>query len=215
MNIKRIIFIRPGETEWNREDRWQGWVAAPINKHGRKQALALASFLRNIGVGAIYSSDLRRAQDTTAVIAERLGQTPVYDARLRERKIGEWQGMTLEEVAAWYPEEYAKWQADPENYKIPGGESVAEVKARMKAAFDDIVAQDKAETVGVVSHTVTIRVLLAEIIPSYDAREARLGNTAVSTIMRDGDSWKLVVNNDVMHLEGLESRSVNELEDRR
>lgn len=215
MNIKRIIFIRPGETDWNLHDRWQGWVAAPLNAHGRKQALALAGFLRNIGVGAIYSSDLRRAAETAAAIAERLGSATIFDARLRERRIGEWQGLTLEEVAAWYPEAYQQWQADPEHYVIPGGESIAQVKARMRAAFDDIVAQDAAETVGVVSHTVTIRALLDSLIPNYDPREIRLGNTAVSTILREGDGWKLIVSNDVMHLEGLESRSVRELEDKR
>lgn len=215
MNIKRIIFIRPGETDWNVQDRWQGWVAAPLNVHGHKQALVLAGFLRNIGVGAMYSSDLRRAADTAAIIAERLGSATVFDARLRERKIGEWQGLTAEEVALWYPDEYAQWQADPENYVIPGGESIGQVKARMQAAFNDIVAQDAAETVGVVSHTVTIRALLDALVSNYGARDVRLGNTAVSTIMREHDAWKLVVSNDVMHLEGLQSRSVRELEDKR
>lgn len=219
MNIKRIIFIRPGETDWNRWDRWQGWVAAPLNAHGRLQASALAGFLRNIGVGAIYSSDLKRAQDTTEVICERLGATPTYDPRLRERQIGEWQGMTLEEVKSWYPEEYAHLQSEWETYTIPGGESLRDVKARMGAAFAQILKDDVAETIGIVTHTVVIRALLSDLIAGYDPREARVGNTAVTTLMRDGEGdvplWKIIVANDVMHLEGLESRSVKELEDKR
>ena len=54
MQIKRIIFTRSGETEWNRLGRWQGWVASPLNAHGRHQVGKLANFLRNIGIGVIY-----------------------------------------------------------------------------------------------------------------------------------------------------------------
>jgi broad specificity phosphatase PhoE len=211
MAIKRIIFIRPGETDWNRADRWQGWVACPLNSHGRAQVEALANFLRNIGLGALYASDLKRAAETAAIIAEKVGLTPVVDARLRERNIGSWQGLTLEEVQAWYPDEHAQFMNDPENYRIPGGESLKEVQQRMKAAFDQIVSEARAETIGVVSHTVTIRTLLTELVPSYNPRSIRLGNTAVTTIRPEANGWALVVSNDVAHLEGLDSRAVREL----
>lgn len=211
MSVKRVIFIRPGETDWNRQDRWQGWVACPLNQHGQRQAEALAGFLRNIGPGVLYASDLRRAAQTAEIISQRLGFPPLYDARLRERDIGDWQGLTLEEVQAWYPEEYEHFMHDPDKFRIPGGESLAEVRLRMRAIFDEIVKAGKAETVAVVSHTVTIRALLASLIPNYDARGLRLGNTAVTTIRAEGDGWALVVSNDVAHLEGLDSRAVREL----
>jgi broad specificity phosphatase PhoE len=211
MTIKRIIFIRPGETDWNRADRWQGWVACPLNAHGRLQAESLANFLRNIGLGVLYASDLRRAAETAQIISGKFGYEPIYDARLRERHIGNWQGMTLEEVQAWYPDEYTQFSSNPDTFKIPGGESLAEVKTRMGEIFKEVVKSDKAETVGIVSHTVTIRSLLSDLIPDYDPRSLRLGNTAVTTIRPEGDRWSLVVSNDVTHLEGLDSRAVREL----
>jgi broad specificity phosphatase PhoE len=211
MTVKRIIFIRPGETDWNRADRWQGWVACPLNGHGRLQAEALANFLRNIGLGVLYSSDLRRSAETAKIIGSKLNYEPLYDARLRERNIGNWQGMTLEEVQMWYPEEYTQFTANPETYRVPGGESLQDVKTRMKEVFQEIVTAAKAETIGIVSHTVTIRSLLAELIPGYNPRNLNLGNTAVTTIRPEENGWSLVVSNDVTHLEGLDSRAVREL----
>src|SRR5215207_3081510 len=106
MTVNRIVLIRPGETDWNRIGRWQGWVATPLNPLGRRQVEKLANFIRHIGMTALYSSDLQRAVETADILAARLGFAPIYDARLRERNIGEWQGMTLDEMEAWYPEAY-------------------------------------------------------------------------------------------------------------
>ncbi len=212
MQIKRIIFIRSGETDWNKLERWQGWVAVPLNDHGRYQVQALANFLRNIGVGALYSSDLKRGVDTAEIIAARLGIVPTYDPRLRERKIGTWQGMSNHELQHWYAEQYQAWLDDRENYQIPEGESLSQVYTRMRAAFDDIVKEDKAETVGIVSHTVASRRLLAGITPAFNYNE-RLSNSSVTTVAWDNDHWKLVVPNDIAHLEGIMSGFSKELGD--
>lgn len=213
MTVKRIILIRPGETDWNRDGRWQGWVAAPLNEHGRRQAEALAKFIRNIGMSALYSSDLRRAVETAELLAERLGFEPVYDARLRERNIGAWQGLTLKEMRDWYPDEYEQLLADVDRFRIPGGESRAEVRARMMAAFDDFLKQNDGETVGIITHTTAIRALLSELIPDCDPNSVEVNNTSVTTLVRgEANQWQLVAANDVMHLEGLPSHSVQEVE---
>lgn len=215
MTVNRIVIIRPGETDWNRTGRWQGWVAAPLSEHGRLQAQKLANFIRHIGLGALYTSDLRRAVETADLLAEQLGYSPIPDARLRERNIGNWQGLTLAEMQAWYPEEYQTLLADPDAFKVPGGESRAEVRQRMVSAFEDILAQDKSERVGIVSHTTAVRLLLEHLIPNFDQRGAGLENTSVTTIVCDenGD-WSVVAVDDVMHLEGLPARSFGELEDK-
>src|SRR5579871_2666095 len=103
MTVKRIVFIRPGETDWNRLGRWQGWVSIPLNDLGVRQARALATFIRHIGMGALYTSDLKRAAQTADLLAEQLSFQPIPDARLRERSIGFWQGLTQAELQAWYP----------------------------------------------------------------------------------------------------------------
>lgn len=213
MAVKRVIFIRPGETDWNRQGRWQGWVAIPLNQHGQQQAKRLAKYVRNIGMGVLYSSDLRRAVETAEILAEQLGYQPVYDSRLRERNIGMWQGLTLDEMRAWYADEYAQVLDDPDGYRVPGGESRDDVRERAQAAFNDIITQADVETVGIISHTTVIHALLRLLVPDLQASELAVSNMSVTTIARrDDGTWTLVTADDVMHLEGLPTKPYPELE---
>lgn len=212
MTVKRVIFIRPGETDWNKLGRWQGWVAVPLNAHGRQQAEALAHFVRNIGMSALYTSDLRRALETAECLSKTLGFDPIPDARLRERSVGLWQGLTVDEMKAWYADEYTKMLADPDGYRIPGGESRQDVRERMNAAFADILSQARGETIGILSHTTALKVLLEELLPTYDPLHATLGNSSVTTLRRRDGEWELVAIDDCLHLEGLRTAAVQELE---
>jgi probable phosphoglycerate mutase len=214
MAVKRLILIRPGETEWNRFGRWQGWVAAPLSAHGVRQAQALASFVRNIGMSALYTSDLKRALETAECLARQLGYAPIPDARLRERNIGAWQGLTLDEMRQWYHEDYEKLRANADSFCIPGGESRRDVRRRMRAAFDEIVSSAQGETVGILSHTTAIKTLLEDLLPGYHAQELDLDNTSVTTIRQRDGGWEMVAADDVTHLEGLETKAVPELEDK-
>ncbi len=215
MTVKRVIFIRPGETDWNRDKRYQGWVAVPLNEHGRRQVQRLANFVRNIGLSAVYTSDLKRSLETAEILREKLGYPAVIDQRLRERNIGHWQGMTRQNMEAWYPDEYQAFLADPANYRIPGGESRKDVEERMLAAFNDILKDDKGETVGIISHSTVINTLLSCIIPHVQFGSVDVSNTGVTTIKRGDDGqWQIIQADDKTHLEGMESQQVHELEER-
>jgi broad specificity phosphatase PhoE len=215
MAVKRVIFIRPGETDWNRAVRWQGWVASPLNEHGKRQAERLANYIRHIGMSCLYTSDLKRAVQTADILAAKLGFSAIYDERLRERSIGEWQGLTIEEMRSWYPDQYQQLLTNAENYCVPGGESRADVRKRMVAAFEDILKQEKGDTVGVISHTTAIHELLAALIPDNKSQEVAVSNTSVNTIALEADGkWRLVAADDVLHLEGLETQKSPELEDK-
>lgn len=216
MAVKRVVFMRPGETEWNRLGRFQGWVAAPLNEHGRLQAQRLANFVRHIGLRALYTSDLRRAIETAAILEPRLNYAPILEPRLRERNIGIWQGLTMSEMEAWYPDEFEQLLANQDDFCIPSGESRVDVKQRALAAFSDVLAQDKGETVGIISHTTTLHILLNELILDCCDDSLALSNSSVTTIVRgDDDQWKLVTANDLMHLEGVETKAFPEIgEDR-
>lgn len=215
MTVKRVVFMRPGETEWNRLGRFQGWVAVPLNEHGRLQAQRLANFVRHIGLRALYTSDLRRAVETAAILEPRLNYAPILEPRLRERNIGIWQGLTLDEMEAWYPDEFEQVLVNRDAFKIPSGESRLDVKQRALAAFSDILAQDRGETIGVISHTTTLHVLLDDLIPGCCNDALGLSNSSVTTIVRDDTQWKLVTTNDLMHLEGMETNVSHEIgEDR-
>ncbi len=215
MTVKRIVFIRPGETDWNRYGRWQGWVSTPLNELGLRQARALASYIRNIGMGALYTSDLRRALETAACLAEQLPFAPIPDDRLRERSIGLWQGLTLDEMRSWYPDEYATMLKDIDGYRVPSGESRSDVRVRVNAAVSDILNTAQHETVGILSHTTAIKILLSDLIEGYNPLDVDLDNTSVTTILRKDNAWELVAVDDVSHLENLERRAARELETHR
>ncbi len=212
MAVERIIFIRPGETDWNKLERWQGWVATPLNEHGRQQSEALARFLRSIGMTALYTSDLKRALQTAEILQRASSFELIPDERLRERNIGLWQGLTLDEMRKWYAEEYAAMLKDADTYRVPGGESREDVRVRMTAAFDDVLAQAKGETVGMLTHTTALKVLMEDLFPGYNPLTVDLGNTSVTTLRRKDDGWKLVAVDDCLHLEGLRTSAVTELE---
>lgn len=205
MGLKRVIFIRPGETEWNKIGRWQGVVSIPVSTTGMKQAKRLAQFVRNIGMDVIYSSTLRRARDTAAVISEYTHTKIVYDQRLRERNMGEWQGLTTPEIQQWCRADYQKLLEDPQEFMIPGGESREQVAQRVHACFDEIIAGEE-NTIGIISHTTAVRSLLAQLIPDSDAYNLHFRNMSVTTVAQQDDgTWKITQMDDVSHLEGMQS----------
>ena len=210
MSIKRVIFIRPGETEWNRLGRQQGWAAVPLNANGELQVKRLARFIRNIGVRLIYSSDLSRSKHTATILAKELGVEPRFEARLRERHVGQWQGLTLDEIKDWYANEYQSLHVNNHGYQIPGGEARDEVEKRVLAVFDDILARGGAESIAIVSHTIAIRTLLASLTPDFDADSFHPANMSVTTIKKEGESWQIVELNDISHLEGMPTQAVIE-----
>jgi broad specificity phosphatase PhoE len=196
-------------------ERWQGMVAVPLNATGRAQAERAAQYIRNTGMNALYTSDLKRAVETAQIIAEAIDLQPVLDARLRERAMGIWQGLTRTEVANWYPTEYAQLQADPENYRIPGGESRRDVRERLQSFMADLFAKEQGEVVGILSHTTAMRTLLPELVPDFSADKIKYSNMSVTTLGRDGNGpWHIIMLDDTRHLEGLETMAFGELEDR-
>jgi broad specificity phosphatase PhoE len=218
MALKRLLLIRPGETEWNLQGRWQGWVASPLNEHGKLQVQRLATFIRHLGLAALYSSDHYRAVQTANILSDALGFEPIFDRRLRERNIGHWQGLTVPEIHGWYADEYEQLQTDPENFVIPFGESLAQVRQRSLDIFDEIMKKsetsDSDESVGIITHTTTIRVLVNSLIPDVSLASINFGNTSVTTLRHtiEGDGWELVATDDCSHLEGLESRHMPEVQ---
>ncbi len=218
MALKRLLLIRPGETDWNLKGRWQGWVAAPLNEHGQRQVGRLATFIRHLGLATLYSSDHKRAYQTAQILSNAIGFEPTFDKRLRERNIGHWQGLTVPEIHGWYEDEYQQLHADPEHFVIPAGESLDQVRRRVINVLDEIVQKadevEGAESIGIVTHTTTIRVMVSALIPGIDLSNHNFGNSSVTTVRRTNDKsiWELVATNDCSHLEGLEARHMPEVQ---
>ena len=107
-----LILVRHGETDWNRDGRWQGHADRSLNDRGREQSRALADALAGEDVAAVYASDLSRARETAEIVAARLGRPVGVDARLREVDVGGWSGLTMAEIEARFPMEVARWRAE-------------------------------------------------------------------------------------------------------
>jgi broad specificity phosphatase PhoE len=162
----RIIYLaRHGETDWNRQNRWQGHTDVPLNAAGRAQAVALATRVRGLGVARVHASDLHRARETAEIVARFLALPPVVvDARLRERSFGVFEGLTRAECEVRHPEAWERYRLDVRN-KPPGAEAHDEVLARMRAGVAAIAlsAPAGAGAALVVSHGGAVRALVSEV----------------------------------------------------
>jgi broad specificity phosphatase PhoE len=132
------LLVRHGETDWNREGRWQGHSDTHLNELGREQAARVAAQLD--GVDVIYSSDLARAKETADVVARRLGLDVLVDGRLRERSFGAWEGKTGPEIEAEFRDAHARWLAG-EGPGADDAEPFADFGARVEGFLRDVLAR--------------------------------------------------------------------------
>src|SRR5204863_7927182 len=147
--VTTLLLVRHGETDWNREGRWQGHSDTPLNEAGRAQARDLAAQLPDVDV--VYSSDLARARETAEILAEALGLEVRLDPRLRERGFGAWEGKTSAEIEAAFGDEHARWMGG----EAPGAadaEPFDEFGARGQEFVTDVLARHADETVLIVAH---------------------------------------------------------------
>jgi broad specificity phosphatase PhoE len=157
--VTEIWLVRHGQTDWNVARRYQGHADIPLNQTGIDQADSLAQQLSTETFIAIYSSDLSRASETASIIASRLGLPVSTDRRLREICQGVWEGMSLDEVKEKYADDFARGAKDPTSTRAPGGESVAEVAARMSEAADEILHNHPEGKVLLISHGLAVSTL--------------------------------------------------------
>jgi probable phosphoglycerate mutase len=173
-----IVMVRHGETDWNREGRFQGHSDLPLNAAGRNQAYELAGLLSTEAIDVIYASPLRRAYETAEIVADRLGlEVRACDA-LREANLGSWEGLTLAEVEARYPEGYRRWVEYREGWH--DGETYDELGQRVVAGILEIASRHAGDRVLAVTHGGPIRSTVATATgTSFATNPVRIGNCAV------------------------------------
>lgn len=137
--VRRLVMLRHGQTEYNAGSRMQGQLDTDLSDLGREQAFAAAEVLAKRQPLAIVSSDLRRAFDTAAVLAQRAGMPVTVDVRLRETHLGEWQGLTHTDVDAAAPGARLAWRENS-RWAPPGGESRVDVAARSVPLVEELIA---------------------------------------------------------------------------
>lgn len=157
--LTRFVLVRHGEASGNRELRYLGVTDAPLTEHGQQQALQLATALSPYSITAIYASPLSRARVTADAIASALQLPVTVEPNLREENYGAWEALTHAEVLTRDPERLAAWEAGAVSAP-PGGESLAEVSARIIACADTLAARHADQTIALVSHVGPIKALI-------------------------------------------------------
>jgi 2,3-bisphosphoglycerate-dependent phosphoglycerate mutase len=153
--VTTLILARHGETDWNRDGRFQGHSDPPLNERGREQARGLADLLDDEPLEAVYSSDLRRAHETAQIVAERKGLPVIVEPQLRERDVGHWAGLTLSEIEERFPEQIRRWREGT----ISAGESRESLSRRVVEAARRIALAHPDGHVLVVTHGGAARML--------------------------------------------------------
>jgi 2,3-bisphosphoglycerate-dependent phosphoglycerate mutase len=151
-----LVLIRHGQSLWNLENRFTGWVDVPLTDKGRAEAKAAAEHIRNLRFDVAYTSQLTRAQETLQLVLEVLGQRPpvIRDLALNERHYGDLQGLNKADTAARYGEEQVKLWRRSYDVPPPNGESLELTAKRTLPFFDRAIGGDlrQGKQVLVVAH---------------------------------------------------------------
>ncbi|MBI3536906.1 MAG: histidine phosphatase family protein [Chloroflexi bacterium] len=161
-----LIFIRHGETDWNVEQRIQGQTDTPLNARGMEQAEKLAAHLAaEEKISALYSSPQQRARVTAETIARQIGIAPMFDDRLKEKFLGELEGMQISIVEQKYPEWFRAWR-ESENYiALPGEEEPRDLQIRVQSFLDELKSRHaNGARVAIVTHGATLNMLMATLL---------------------------------------------------
>jgi broad specificity phosphatase PhoE len=190
--VTELLLVRHGETDWNRERRFQGHADPPLNDAGREQASELAENLAGEGIEAIYTSDLQRARETAEILAARFGSEVIALRELREIDVGDWQGLTWPEIEERHPDGAARWHRDGHGWD--GGETYDQLGERIVAALRGIAERHPGQRVLVVGHGGTVRATRAfvEGVPVAESRRRNppIGNCEVFRVVTEDGTWR-------------------------
>jgi broad specificity phosphatase PhoE len=214
VSAQRLLLIRHGVTDWNREGRFQGHLDPPLSDAGLHEAqLVGMRIAADAGSPArIASSSLHRASQTAEAIGAATGVPVEPDRRLIEIGQGEWEGRTHDEIAATDAERYEVWRTS--DGLPPGGETIEATMDRLQGVLGDLATDDG--DIVIVSHGGIIRVLGRLLLGLSPSRSWALDvdNASLTVVSRVDGSWRLDRWNDTRHLLGVEPTHVDEAEGR-
>jgi alpha-ribazole phosphatase len=201
--VTEIIFVRHGHTIWNESRRYQGHTDIPLSKIGLEQAYNVQKRLAKETIDVFYASDLKRAYETSRIIAAPHRKEVLVSKKLREINFGKWEGLAYHEIMEKYPSIATKFYHDPSIVSIPGGESWEEMRERCYNVLQNIIESHRDKRILVASHGGTIRVMIITAM-GWDANclwRLSLDNTAICRLVYFDDKAILKTFNDISHLD--------------
>jgi len=207
---KRIVLVRHGETDWNKQGRFQGQIDIPLNQNGKAQAKAASEFLKNICIQKAFSSSLSRPRETAKIILkEHPGIEITLKDNLKEIGHGKWEGKLESEIKSNWPDLLEKWKLFPEKVQMPEGENIEEVSTRSITGWIEICQDLKNnETALVVAHDAVNKTILCHLLgltPSaiWMIKQGNGGITVVDLSEKEGQPDQIVSLNITSHLGGI------------
>ena len=208
--MTELVLIRHGETDMNRELRFQGQVNVGLNAVGLEQARRLAARMAGEKADAVYVSDLLRARQTAAPIAGGLSLEAVPEAGLREQDFGRVDGMRVDDIQREHPQAWAGWLRFEQDFAMPEGESTRAFHARVMEAVQRLVAQHRDETVVVVTHGGVLDMIYrtARSLGLDGPRQSEIPNAGLNRIRVREGAMDIVTWADTRHLADLPPQPV-------
>ena len=206
--MTELILIRHGETDWNRQHRFQGQIDVPLNAIGMEQAQRLGQRLRDEAVDRLVCSDLQRARSTAQALAlpRAAGLTPEVDALWREQHFGVLEGLDVPTIQQRHAGLWRQWLAHDADFALPeGGESNRGFHARVMQALQALVQRHDGQRVAVVTHGGVLDMLWRSVngLPLSGPRECEIPNTGINRLRWDAGRLSIVQWADDAHLAGL------------
>ncbi len=207
--MSELLFIRHGETDWNRQQRFQGQIDVPLNATGQAQAAALAARLGRTpapAAGAFVTSDLVRARQTAAPLAAAWRLEPAVAPGLREQSFGEWEGLDAAAIQARWPTLWPRWLEHGADFAPPGGESARQFHTRVLTAVRALEAQTGGgQPLVVVTHGGVLDMLwrTAHGVPLDGLRRCAIPNTGLNRLRWAAGALQVEQWADAAHLDGV------------
>ena len=201
----QLIVVRHGETDWTRDGRDAGAHDVGLNPLGLRQCEATADTLAATKPSAVYASPLERARTSAEIIAKPHRLSVTIEPGFREMSFGEWEGCLRADIAASFPDLYGVWWSTPQLARLPGGETLPEVAARVGTALDALRARHEGERVFLVTHGIVIRLLVLGALGLGPERlwSLEASPAGITELEFEGD-WATVHRmNTVVHLDGV------------
>ena len=196
-----FYIIRHGETNWNILGKTQGHGNSNLTSKGKEQASTLAKSMNKYPIDYIYTSDLGRAVETANIIADELKLEAIETPALREMGFGVWEGLLINEIKKDYDDIYKSWRNTPHLAEIPGGETLQIIQQRVDNFIKDLNEKYDNKHIVLVSHSVTVRVILLSCLASSLKNIYRIkqDNTALNIVEFRNYGPVVIKMNDTSH----------------
>lgn len=201
--------IRHGESEANRNKLFAGNLDADLQNNGLKQAQKTAEFIAaNYKVDKVYASDLKRAFKTGKCVADLVGVEIIPNKNLREISAGKWEGISFDDLAVNYADDYNVWLTDIGNACCTGGESVKQLGKRIMDELTAIASANDGKTIVIATHATPIRVM--QTLVQYGNLDnmksvSWVTNASVTTFEYENGVWRCVKVSQDAHLSDLKT----------